>query len=72
VESHAQQQEVRKDRYSGKVTGYSGLGLKTVTKNQNHRSRCTEKPLMAQDAPNASISIGAEVFNNCTDISKQH
>lgn len=28
--------------------------------------------LMAQDAPNASITVGAEIFNNCTDISKQH
>jgi hypothetical protein len=27
---------------------------------------------MAQDAPNASITVGAEIFNNCTDISKQH
>lgn len=27
--------------------------------------------LMAQDAPNTSIPIGAEIFNHCTDISKQ-
>ena len=27
--------------------------------------------LMAQDAPNTSIPIGAEIFNHCTDVSKQ-
>ena len=27
--------------------------------------------LMAQDAPNTSIPIGAEILNHCTDISKQ-
>jgi len=28
--------------------------------------------LMAQYAPNAPVPVGAEIFNNCTDISKQH
>jgi hypothetical protein len=29
------------------------------------------KALMAQDTPYATIPVGAEIFNNCTDVSKQ-
>jgi hypothetical protein len=28
--------------------------------------------LMAQDVPYATIPVGAEIFNNCTNVSKQH